>query len=349
MATVYVTAERFNGHTFAGHPENAARLETIHRAIDGSDIAAHLERIAPVRASDEQILAVHTPEYLDVLHYTETLHDGRMLTPDTYVMPESFEIARYSAGGGIAAVDAIIQGKAANGLVITRPPGHHATPSHGMGFCLLSNIAITARYAQSAYRAQGIERILIVDYDVHHGNGTQDVFYTDPSVLFISTHQWPWYPGTGAAGDIGVGSGVGTTVNIPLGAGAGDGCFAAAYNEIVWPVARRFAPNLILVSAGFDAHWRESRDLGQLRLSLAGYIQLSAELKRMADELCDGRIAFVLEGGYNLAVLGQAAVAVARVLLGETEIADTLGTAPSQMPAATIAPLLDELKRIHRI
>jgi acetoin utilization deacetylase AcuC-like enzyme len=349
MTTAYVTDTRFSMHTFSGHPENASRLEAIHDLLDSSGMSARLKPIAPVEASTEQLLAVHTAAYLELLRSTEMLVDGAMLTQDTYVLPESFEIARYSAGGGIAAVDALMSGEAENALVVTRPPGHHATPSEGMGFCLLSNVAVTARHAQRAYRTQGIERVMIVDYDVHHGNGTQDVFYADPSVLFVSTHQSPWYPGTGAVKDIGTGAAAGMTLNMPLSAGAGDDSFGALYEQILWPIARRFAPNLILVSAGFDAHWAEDPGLGQLRLTLPGYAHLSAELKHMALELCDRRIVFILEGGYDLTALSHGVLNIAHVLLGDAEISDPLGPAPSQASLTRIEPLLTELKRIHHL
>ncbi len=346
MTTAYVTDTRFDLHTFSGHPENVTRLQAVRKLMDSTGTAAKLKYIAPIEATEAQLLAVHTKNYLDLLRQTEAM-EGVMLGPDTYVLPESFEIARYSAGGGTAAVDAVMRGDAQNALVATRPPGHHATPTQGMGFCLLSNIAITARYAQAAYPQ--IERVLIVDYDVHHGNGTQDVFYEDPSVMFVSTHQYPWYPGSGAAREVGNGLGLGATLNMPLGAGAGDECFSALYEQILWPVARRYAPNLILVSAGFDAHWAEDSGLGQLRLSLPGYAHLTRELKKMAAELCEGRLIVIMEGGYNLEVLSHGMVNAARILLGDEDLLDPLGSAAKQTPVSGIAPLLAELKRLHGI
>ncbi len=344
--TAYVTDTRFAIHTLSGHPENATRLQAVHDLMDSSGTAALMTRIAPLEVSESQMLAVHSKLYLDLLRRTET-QDGVMLGPDTYVLPESFEVARYSAGGGVAAVDALMAGQVDNALVATRPPGHHATPAMGMGFCLLSNIAITARYAQSAYPE--IKRVLIVDYDVHHGNGTQDVFYADPSVLFVSTHQSPWYPGTGAVKDIGSGAGVGTTLNMPLGPGTGDDCFKALYEQTLWPAVRRFAPDLLLVSAGFDAHWAEDAGLGQLKLSLPGYAYLTAELKRMAAELCGGRIIVIMEGGYNLTVLSHGMVNAAHVLLGDEQVLDPLGLAAKQAPVSQIEPLLNELRRLHSL
>jgi acetoin utilization deacetylase AcuC-like enzyme len=347
MTTGYVTDTRFAAHTMTGHPENARRLQAVQELMESSGTAAHLHRIAPARATDEHILSVHRPKYLEVLYKTEKM-GGAMLTADTYVLDESFETARYSAGGGVAAVDAILSGQVDNAIVATRPPGHHAEIRQGMGFCLLSNVAIVARHAQRAHPDR-IKKVMIVDYDVHHGNGTEDVFYEDPSVYFCSTHQSPWYPGTGAAEDTGRGAGVGTTLNIPLEAGAGDACFKAVYEQVLWSAARRFQPDLLLVSAGFDAHWAESPTLGQLRLSLNGFAWLTRELKHMAAELCGGRVIVIMEGGYNLTALSNGMVNAARVLLGDENTLDPLGNAPTQEPASFVDPLIAQLKRIHSL
>ena len=199
MTTAYITHPRFAGHTLQGHVEHAGRLAAIHDLLDSYNLPARMVKLAPVSASDEQLLAVHTKRYLELLAWTTTQR-GLQLDSDTYVLPQSFEIAKLASGAAICGVDAVINKEAGNALVAVRPPGHHATPQKGMGFCLLNNVAIAARHAQQAY---GLKRILIVDYDVHHGNGTQDAFYADPSVLFVSTHQYPWYPGTGAVTDIG--------------------------------------------------------------------------------------------------------------------------------------------------
>jgi acetoin utilization deacetylase AcuC-like enzyme len=347
MTTGYVTDARFAVHTMSGHPENAGRLKAVQELMESSGTAAQLQLIAPVRAADEHILSVHRPKYLEILYKTESM-GGAMLTADTYVLDESFETARYSAGGGIAAVDAVLRGEVENAIVATRPPGHHAEMKRGMGFCLLSNVAITARYAQQHYPDQ-VKKVLIVDYDVHHGNGTSDVFYEDPSVFFSSTHQSPWYPGTGAATDTGRGAGIGTTLNMPLQAGAGDDCFRALYEQVLWPAARRYEPDLMLVSAGFDAHWAESATLGQLRLSLGGYAWLTQQLKLMADELCGGRVIVIMEGGYNLTALSNGMVNAARVLLGSGELLDPLGEAPSQDPVSAVEPLIAQLRQIHSL
>lgn len=343
ISTAYVTDTRFAPHTLMGHSENASRLTAIHETLDTHAVSARMRCVTPRPATDEQILAVHTQDYLKLLAWTAT-QKGIMLGSDTYVLPPSYEIARLSAGASIRGVDAVLNKEADNVLVVARPPGHHAVADMGMGFCLLANVAIAVRHAQHAF---GLKRILIVDYDVHHGNGTQDIFYDDPNVMFISTHQFPWYPGTGRTDDTGAGQGVGTTVNIPLQAGVGDLGFMQLYEQVVWAAARRFAPELIIVSAGFDAHWAENPGLGQLQLTLSGYNHLTHELIKMANELCGGKIVVILEGGYNLIALSHGVLNIAKALLGDPDFVDPLGTAPKNEP--DITPLLEKLKQIHRL
>jgi len=262
-----------------------------------------------------------------------------MFDSDTYALPQSYEIAKLAAGGVLTAVDAVMTGEADNGLAAVRPPGHHATPERAMGFCLLSNIAIAARHAQDQY---DIKRVMIVDFDVHHGNGTQDVFYEDGSVLFISTHQYPFYPGTGDLRETGIGAGKGTTINIPLGHGHGDTSYRQIYESILWPAARRFQPELILVSAGFDAHFIDP--LAMMQLTHDGYAHLTRELIRMAEEVCDGKIVFVMEGGYDLPALAHGMRNVAHALLGEEEISDPYGNiAKKESDAQSIIEAVQEL------
>jgi acetoin utilization deacetylase AcuC-like enzyme len=298
-----------------------------------------MSAVTPVDATYDQLCAVHTSEYLELLTWTETQR-GLMLGPDTYVLPQSFDIARLSAGAAISGVDAVLSGSADNALVCARPPGHHATPSMGMGFCLLSNVALAVRHAQ---RTHSITRVMIVDYDVHHGNGTQDTFYADPDVMFLSMHQYPWYPGTGALTETGAGAGKGATVNVPLPAGTGDKGYAQVFERIVWPIAWRFQPELIVVSAGFDAHWADQ--LGQIKLSLNGYNHLTRELIRMAKTICGGKIVFVLEGGYNLTSLSNGVANVALALLGDVQVLDPLGPATASEP--DIQPLIAEIVALH--
>jgi acetoin utilization deacetylase AcuC-like enzyme len=341
MTTAYVTHRRYADHTLHGHPENAGRLHAIWHRLEEARVLQDLTALEPVEATQSQIEAVHQRSYLDMLEEPRT-HTAMLDHSDTYLLPDSYAIARLAAGGVIRAVDAVLHGEVNNGLALIRPPGHHATPQWGMGFCILSNAAIAARYAQSAF---GLERIMIADYDVHHGNGTQDIFYDDPDVLFVSTHQYPFYPGTGALDETGIGAGEGYTINLPLSAGIGDAGYAQLYEEIMWPAARRFKPQLIVVSAGFDAHWADP--LAMMGLTLSGYAHLSRELVAMAGELCQGRIVFVLEGGYNFDVLGNGILNACYALLGRDEIADPLGSQQHDEPS--VERLLSAAKQIHHL
>ncbi len=346
MTTAFFTDPRTDDHTLPDHPENAARLQAIIRRLEESGILARLDCRTPLPATDEQLLLVHTARHLALIAEAERRGQPAMLDADTYICPESNLAARLSAGAALEAVDAVLSGAAANALVALRPPGHHALPDRALGFCLFSNVALAARHAQARH---GAARVLIVDYDVHHGNGTQDVFYTDGSVLFISTHQSPLFPGTGHIDEIGAGPGEGATINVPLPAGHGDPTFAAIYEQIVWPAARRFAPDLILVSAGFDAHW--SDPLAGLTLTLAGYDRLTRALVRMAQELCGGRIVFVLEGGYSLPALAEGVLNVAYALLGDPPANDPLplpeGARRRQQSAGSAERLLERVRAIH--
>jgi acetoin utilization deacetylase AcuC-like enzyme len=342
MSTALVTDSRYAVHTLDGHPEHAGRLVAVQRALDDESFPGRLVRLAPQSADDESLLAVHTPQYLALLEKTSELDAPASLGADTYVVPQSYEVARLAAGGVLRAVDAVMCGEADNALAAIRPPGHHATPSMGMGFCLLNNIAIAARYAQ---RVHHITRVLVVDYDVHHGNGTQETFYADPAVLYISTHQFPLYPGTGSVHETGAMDGAGYTLNIPLSPGVGDAGYARVFEEIVIPAARRFAPQLILVSVGFDAHWNDP--LANMRLSLTGYDRLARVLVTSARELCEGRIVFVMEGGYNLDVLGNGWANIRRALSGDSAVVDPLGPSHSREPS--VNQLIEKIKQIHKL
>jgi len=348
MTTVYATHPRYTEHDLESHPEHAGRIRAIWRVLDQSGLSDRMQRAVPEPVSDEQILYVHTPEYLDLLRKSASLTHTVRFDPDTYCNPTSFDIARLSAGGVVSAVDAVLTGQAANGLAAVRPPGHHAVPGRAMGFCLLGNVAIGARQAQ---RVHGVERVLIVDIDVHHGNGTEAIFYDDPSVFFISTHQsvsafgTPFYPGTGAIGDTGVDGGVGTTLNIPLPPGHGDASYMALFERLIAPAARRFQPELILVSAGFDAHWVDP--LAGMRLSLAGYAHLTQALKDLAGELCGGRVVFVVEGGYNLDALSYGVANIARILLDDVEVDDPLGPPDDGLREPDVEPLILRLRNLH--
>lgn len=342
MTTAFVTDTRFADHTMPGHPENADRLTAVLARLEETQLLDQLACLEASPVSVDTLLAVHSPTYLARLERMAACSHGVMLGLDTYIMPASYDVARLAAGAVLRVVDAVCEARASNGLAAVRPPGHHATVDTGMGFCLLNNVAIAARYAQ---RVHGVDRVLIMDYDVHHGNGTQDIFYTDPSVYYVSTHQFPLYPGTGNMREIGTGAGTGSILNVPLSPGVGDAGYARVFESIIWPAVRRFKPELILVSVGFDAHWADP--LANMQLSLAGYDHLSRELIHMAEMLCDGRIVFVLEGGYNLRVLSYGWAFIAHALLGDASSLDPLGPASGDEPP--IDQLLKYVRHLHKL
>ena len=341
MTTAYLTDDSFTKHNFPQHPEHAGRIEAVWQELRIAGLSDQLLRIAPTPATDEQILAVHTADHLQRL--VDVARGDRMvrLDPDTYALPASLEVARLAAGAVVGAVDAVLSARASNAMAIVRPPGHHATADRQMGFCLLNNIAIAARQAQSQ---PGIEKVLILDYDVHHGNGTNDIFYADPSVMFISIHQYPFYPGSGSIDEIGTGEGIGHTINIPLPGGHGDTTYLKLFSSVVLPAIERFSPDLMLISAGFDAHWADP--LASMQLTLAGYDQLARECIQLAERHCAGRIVFVMEGGYDLTALAQGWSNIARALLGQDEIRDPYGS-PRTPVASVVQPPVDDLRRIH--
>ncbi len=342
MATAYVSHSSFTEHDFPRHPEHAGRIKAVWEQLSEQRLLDHFDRLSTTPASDEQILAAHSRAHLDRLIAVAQGDRITRLDQDTYALPQSLDVARLAAGAVVSAVDAVLNGKADNALAIVRPPGHHATAEWQMGFCLLNNIAIAARHAQAQHNCG---KVLIIDYDVHHGNGTQDIFYADPSVLFISIHQSPFYPGTGALNETGTGAGTGYTLNVPIAGGHGDDSYARLFAEVVWPAAERFAPDLLLVSAGFDAHWVDP--LAQMQLSLTGYDGLARECLRLAERLCGGKIVFVMEGGYDLQALAHGWRNIARALLGGDEVSDPYGEGPAAGSSRDIGRVIDEAKRIH--
>ena len=302
---ILYSSPRFAEHaTPPGHPERPERAEMFDAiATEFARQGGALQ--APRPATREELARVHTAAYLDRI--AATAGRAAMLDPDTFTSPESHEIALLAAGAASdAARSAWRTGVPA--LARVRPPGHHAEAERAMGFCLYNNIAAAA----AALRADGVARVAIVDIDVHHGNGTQAIFYADPAVLFVSSHQYPYYPGTGAASETGTGAGEGYTLNVPLAAGSGDTEFEAAYGTTIIPALERFHPEVLLISAGFDAH--ELDPLGGLRLTTSGYTGLLARLDDVASRVCGRRIALVTEGGYNLAALRECLESAIRVL-----------------------------------
>jgi acetoin utilization deacetylase AcuC-like enzyme len=326
-------------HHLSGHPENRARLAGTWELLHADGILADLLATPCTPASDEQLLRVHSRRHLSTV--AQAAQRNAHLDSDTYVGSDSEQAARLAAGGLCNVVGAVLGGQASNGFALVRPPGHHATPERGMGFCLYNNVAIAARAAQAEH---GLERVLVVDFDVHHGNGTQDAFYEDGSVLFFSTHQHPYYPGTGHWREMGRGAGGGATVNVPFPAGVGDAGYAAAFDSILTPAARRFQPQLILVSAGYDAHWNDP--LASMQLTIPGYAALVARLLGLAGELCAGRMVCALEGGYHLEVLAHAVRNTLRQLSGQSQrIDDPLG--PSPWEERDASALLAQVRQIH--
>ncbi len=345
MTTVYVTHPRYPEHHLPGHPEHAGRIRAVWSQMDAAGLTTRMLKIEPQPVSEDLILTVHTRDYLELLRWIdETKQNNVHLDADTYAGPTAFEIARLSAGGVVQAVDEVLSGRASNALAAVRPPGHHAMPNHAMGFCILGNVPIATRFAQKVY---GLERVMIVDYDVHHGNGTEAMFYDDDSVLFISTHQSPFYPGTGAITHTGSGKGTGYTLNIPLTAGHGDSSYATLFEQVVWRAAERFKPQLIIVSAGFDSHWADP--IAGMRLSLNGYAHLTRELIKMAHQFCGGKIVFAMEGGYNLDALSHGVVNIAHALLGDATVIDPLGAPRGNSPEPDITPTIERIRSIHKL
>ncbi len=287
-----------------GHPEQPARLSAAMSRLPS------LAEIATRSATDDDLALAHTREYIELVKREVAQHRGQLSTGDTSISAQSAVCARIAAGCAISAVDAVFSGQVSNAFCVVRPPGHHASAARGMGFCLFNSVAIAARHAQHAHRA---ERVLIADWDVHHGNGTQDIFYADGSVLFFSTHQSPWYPGTGARGETGAGAGAGKTINCPLPAGSGQAEVLRAFREQLVPAVAAFHPDLILLSAGFDSRIHDP--LGQFLLTDEDFGELTLLMLELADTNCGGRFVSVLEGGYSLDGLARASEAHVNALV----------------------------------
>lgn len=295
-----------------GQPEQPARFSSVLHQLEWSGLLQDLIRLDVRSATDDELALVHTREYIELVESEVAQGRQELSTGDTNINEHSAEIARMCAGMALGAVDAVFNGQAENAFCLTRPPGHHATSDRGMGFCLFNTVAIAARYAQKRH---GAERVLIADWDVHHGNGTQDIFYEDGTVLFFSTHQSPWYPGTGASSECGQGAGEGLTINCPFAAGAGREEIVGAFREVLLPAAQEFRPDLVLLSAGFDS--RIEDPLGRFQLRDPDFVELTNIMREMADRYCGGRLVSVLEGGYNLEGLARASEAHVRALTGK--------------------------------
>lgn len=288
-----------------GHPERPARWDAAIRGLGETPLTEVPSRVA-VR---EELSLCHTPDYIDTAQRDVEAGQALLSTGDTDIGGRSWDVALRAVGTCLNGIDLVLDGRANNAFCIVRPPGHHATPDRGMGFCLFNNIAIAARYAQRKY---GVERVLIADWDVHHGNGTQDIFYLDPSVFFFSTHQSPWYPGTGSERERGENEGDGATMNCPFPAGSGRDEILGAFRDKLLPAMKEYRPDLVLISAGFDS--RVNDPLGRFVLTDDDFAEMTSLLQEVADQHCDGRLMSVLEGGYSLDGLTRAVAAHTRTL-----------------------------------
>jgi acetoin utilization deacetylase AcuC-like enzyme len=304
MATALVHHPIYEKHdTGYGHPEMPERYRVVIDAIKrDEELGKALVEITPDKASQGIVQAAHTKEHFRRVE--EAFANGfDRLDADTVISMQSFDASLFAAGGAIAAVDAVMQGEARNAFVAARPPGHHATAERSMGFCLFNNVAVAALYAQNKYKE--IDRVAVIDWDVHHGNGTQGIFYSDPTVFFFSMHQYPWYPGTGSRGETGQGKGLGATLNIPLKAFTPASEQTRSFEAAIGDIASKLRPDLIFISAGFDAH--ETDPLGQLQLEDPDFTAMTETVMQWADDVCEGRVVSCLEGGYNLTTLGETA------------------------------------------
>jgi acetoin utilization deacetylase AcuC-like enzyme len=330
----------FLDHDMGDHPENGSRMTATMALLEESGVLAKLSRIPARAASDDELTLVHDARYVDAIRRAGE-QGGGWVDPDTLITPRSYDVAAHVVGGTLNAVDAVMRGEVASAYCLVRPPGHHATPVQAMGFCLFNHVAIAAAHARATH---GLERVAIVDFDVHHGNGTQDSFWDDGGVLYVSTHEYPFYPGTGAASETGGGEGGGTTINIPMPHGSGDAEHLRAFEEIVEPALRRYRPQLILVSAGFDAHYAD--EIAMQQISVDGYGALVSIVKRGADELCGGRMVMAQEGGYHLVALPWCARRSVELLRGAEPTPDPLGPIETPTPAGFDA-MLANVKQIH--
>lgn len=293
-----------------GHPEQPARYDAVLAALEKAGLRAKTREVPGLAVKGEDLLLVHTPAYVDLAEREIRGGAGQLSTGDTSVCADSWDAAMAAAGCGFAAVEAVVKGGEKTAFCLVRPPGHHASAGRGMGFCVVNNVALAARYAQ---KRLGIGRVLIVDWDVHHGNGTQDIFYADGSVFFFSTHQWPWYPGTGRAEETGEGEGKGTTLNCPLPAFSGRAEIFECFEKKLLPAMETFRPELVLISAGFDS--RAGDPLGHFQLTDTDFADLTRMVRGIAAKSAGGRVVSLLEGGYSLTGLASAATAHVTALM----------------------------------
>lgn len=330
----------------AGHPERPERVAMVVSHLRETGLWERLTHL-PVRpASRGEMERVHSAVYLDRVEAVVGRGGGLLDAGDTVASEGTWRAVTMASGAALGAVDAVLSGSVEAAFALVRPPGHHAGPGQAMGFCIVNHAAVAAAHAIADY---GLSRILLIDFDVHHGNGTQNAFYDDPRVLYFSTHQSPAYPFTGAADETGAGAGNGFTVNVPLPANVDDAGFLRAFDEVLLPVAQRFQPELVLVSAGYDAHWRNGRYVQGIRenVTVSGMTALAARTQAIADEFCPGRLAGILEGGYDLDALAWGVSGTLRQWMGDRDIPDLLGAYPDAPMPPDIAPVLSAVRRLH--
>lgn len=332
----------------SGHPERPERLASIVSRLEKQSLWNRLSHPSPVPITRHAIAAVHSDHMIDRAEKVSANGGGFLDHGDTAVSPGSWQAALTAASCACSAVDATLSGKYDASMALVRPPGHHATPTKSMGFCILNNVAIAAQHAIDAY---GLERVFLIDFDVHHGNGTQDIFYDDPRVLFVSIHQHPAYPYTGGAREMGDGDGHGYNVNVPLPYGMGDDAYLNVFDEIVSPLADRYHPQLVLVSAGYDAHWRNAAYVQGIdeRVTVDGFFAMSQRLKQISDKHCPGRLAGVLEGGYDLEALACGVENTLHAWLGEEHADDPIGPSPRVPLADRASDVVQAVRELHKL
>jgi acetoin utilization deacetylase AcuC-like enzyme len=342
-SNIVLTIQSSPDHAFPGHPESPRRFDAFDRFLSG-DLQPRLDRVEFTLDEStilDNIHLVHQPAYVTGIRDAMARAPLFLDYGDTYATPQSYTCALQAVAGTLAAFKPIQTGRIQQAFALVRPPGHHANQNQAMGFCLFNNIAIATKTLQN----DGYAKVAIVDFDVHHGNGTQDLFQHDPDVLYISTHQWGIYPGTGHKNEIGIAAGEGSILNIPLPAYSGDRAFMRLFEQIIQPAVSRFQPDCMLVSAGFDAHW--SDPLANLQLSTSGYYQLTKNIRTLARDSCEGRLGFVLEGGYDPQALADNIAAVLYALSDMALSEDRLGPAPVDEPSIDV--LLKEIRAIHTL
>jgi acetoin utilization deacetylase AcuC-like enzyme len=338
---VYYYPQGHEGHYEIGHPERPERVEAIRSALEEDGLWHKYPHLQPLDLPENVLHEIHSSEYLEALE--DICLNGMHFDADTYTKPASWDLARNAAGGAAAVAKTVWSGKSKRGFALTRPPGHHATPQRAMGFCLLNNVALAAEYL---LQLEGASRLAIIDLDLHHGNGTQDIFFSRGDVFYLSTHQYPFYPGTGWLDETGLGPGVMKTANFPLPQFSGDEAFFTIMDELILPILDRFSPEMILVSYGFDPHWRDP--LGNLQLTSGGYGKLVDSLTSWADEHCQGKISLFLEGGYDLEAARDCSLAVVAALLGENspERLDEAVAASQFGESSTFLSIVEQAKQL---